>query len=179
MSLIVIALQSVGIKPDRASIDQPDTLLGKYHLLFQLAWQPDVILIEEGNPLSSGLPNRVAACLAKRNIRRRKKIANPLVMVIGNDGALASVEQSSQTMSSHSVNVCAKSLSMASRRVVAPLRTFMTMLTNGIGRCAANPAKLRVLTKPDETRPARNRAGPARTPDLRPLDRNTAKSGQS
>src|SRR5271165_3880151 len=46
--------------------------------------------------------------------------------------ALSSVEQSSQTISSQSAKVCARTEAMASRSVVAPFHTFIMTLTEGI-----------------------------------------------
>src|ERR1035441_7128110 len=63
--------------------------------------------------------------------------------------ALSSVDRSSQTISSQSWKVCAITLSRASRRAEAPLRTFMMTLTEGMtisrATTAAKKSEVRVV----------------------------------
>src|ERR1035441_4816333 len=63
--------------------------------------------------------------------------------------ALSSVDRSSQTISSQSWKVCAITLSRASRRAEAPLRTFMMTLTEGMtisrATTAAKGSEVRVV----------------------------------
>ena len=51
-ALIVVALTSAGIEADGAAVDQAHAFVSESDLLFQFVRQPDIVLIEECQPLS-------------------------------------------------------------------------------------------------------------------------------
>ncbi len=88
--------------------------------------------------------------------------------------ALESVERSSQTINSQSENVCASTLSIASRRGAAPLRTFVMTLTRGITR---DRSRLAYSPTSGVKKPAHSRAEVARTPALKTSPRRLEENG--
>ena len=85
VGLIVIAFAAAGIKPYCPPIDESGVAVGKRQLFLELSRQPDVVLIEKGNPLCLGLANGIASRLTQRRIFRREKVADSGIKVIGDN----------------------------------------------------------------------------------------------
>src|SRR5215475_12494986 len=84
--MIVVSLESAGIKTQSTAIDQAHALFGQGELLFQLLRQPDIVLIEKCDPLSSCLADSVVPGSSERHIIRREEAVDSRIDVLRDDG---------------------------------------------------------------------------------------------
>src|SRR6202012_5600619 len=80
--VVVTQVAAARVEHDRSSIDDSDSGSGKRHLPFQLARQPDVVLIEKGQPFTAGPADGGVSGFAQRRVFGGQEVADASVAIL-------------------------------------------------------------------------------------------------